>query len=517
MIGLALILLSTSARADTTINAPSQYQYKVFRICEGVVRLFRTNSNEIWPGYSLATEPFIIYVPDKWALLLNRSEAADEFTALPAQWPDLGTNALWHEGQFRDFVGQLVFDVEVDSISTVAIGLSGGFPTSVEHPETRVFAYIVHEAFHQYQHGAFGEIPWAREEKYPSEDVDNAALAYLEMQLLAKAIETMATDDRDRCRKFTEQFVAVRYQRWADADPFVAEYEQGEELLEGTAKYVELKCLGLAADLRYTSSLDEFTPPFNDYFSGFSATQRIRGEFEDRMGQGFVRVEDLPRNRIYPVGGAQGFLLDYFGIDWKATAQKAGPDFTFVQFLKEALAIDEGRFPDLVKEAKDSFGFDSTLVLSQKAIQEYRRGYADQLKRFESQPGVRIELESSSNNVARSRVSGAKKWVVEKGSRCLCPHYDVYTLRGVDWSLDVHDTGLLEMDDWDARWRNVVFYAPKVTSISVDGRSVTLDRHESRHFETIEMNGENFRLSSSHSGVLILSDKMLKVKLSPQS
>ena len=516
MIGLALILLSTSAIADTEINVPSQYEYKVFRICEGVVQLFRRDAEEIWPGYSLARSPLIIYIPGKWALLLNRSEEVDEFTALPLEWPDLGTNALFHEGQYRDFVGQLAFDVQVGDIRTVVIGLSGSFPASVEHPEAKVFAYVVHEAFHQYQHGAFGEIPWEREERYPSENVDNAALAYLEMWLLANAVEAMAVDDRDRCREYSEQFVAVRHQRWMDSNPFVAKYEQGKELLEGTAKYVELKCLSLAADLEYESPLDGLTQPLIDYFFGLSAAERILDEFKNRMGEGFIPVEDLSRNRIYPVGSAQGFLLDYFGIAWKASAQQAGPDFTFAQLLEDGLELDEKQFPGLVKEAKDFCGFESICDSTKKAIEEYLKGYTDQLEIFESQSGVRVELESSSNNVWRSRVSGAKKWVVDKGSRCLRSHYEVYTLRGDDWSLDVHDVGLLEMEDWDAKRRNVVFYVPKVSSISVDGQSVTLHRDKPRRFQTIEMSGDNFRFNSSQAGVLISSGKTLKVILLPQ-
>jgi hypothetical protein len=513
LVSLTLILLSMNAIAGNEINTLSKYEYTVLRICEGVVRLFQHYSEEIWPGYSLATSPFIVYIPGNWALLLNGKEGVDEFTTLPPEWPDLGTNALFHEGHYRDFVGQLVFDVRVGDISTLAIGLPDAFPVSIEHPEAEVFAYIAHEAFHQYQREAFGEIPWEREEKYPTEDVDNSALAYLEMLLLENAIEAMAVDDLERCRKLSEQFVAVRYRRWKEGDPFVAKYEQGKELLEGTAKYVEFKCLGLAADLEYLSALDGLTRPLIDYFFGMPAAERILDELENRMGDGFIPIEDLSRNRIYPVGCAQGFLLDYFNIDWKASAQRAGPGFSFARCFKDGLDMDEKKFSGLMKEAKDSFDFKSIFASSQKAIEEYRKGYGDQLKIFEDQPGVRFELEASSNNVIRSRVSRAKKWIVEKGSRCLRSHYEVYTLRGDDWSLDLHDAALLELEEWDAKRRKVVFYVPEVTSILIDGRPVTFHSDESRHFQIIEMNGENFQFNSSQAGVLMYSGNTLKVTL----
>jgi len=514
LVALALALLPASAPADSE-NAPSAYEYKILRICEGVVRLFRRDAGEIWPGYSLATSPLIIYIADSWALLLNSSDGAGEFSSLPSQWPDLGTKALYHKGGYRDFIGQLVFDVQVGRIRAAAIGLSGAFPESVQNPEAKVFAYIVHEAFHQYQHEAFGDIPWAREEKYPTDDVNNSALAYLEMQLLSNAVQAMAVDDHDLCRKYCEQFTAVRHQRWADGDPFVAAYEQGQELLEGTAKYVELKCLSLAANLDYASPMDGITQPLKTNFSGLSASDLILNDFKDRLGNGFIPVEDLSRNRIYPVGSAQGFLLDYFGIDWKSHAQRAGAGFTFARFLEEGLRMDQEDFPELVKEAKDLFDFENILASSRKSLEAYEKGYAGQLDLFESQPGFRIELEASSNGVARSRVSRAKKWIVARGSRCLRSHYEVYTLRGDDWSLDVRDTGLLEMEEWDAKRRNVVFYVPKVTTIELDGRPVRMVGDESRHFQSIEIKGENFQLSSSKAGALVCSDKTIRVTLLP--
>jgi hypothetical protein len=335
----------------------------------------------------------------------------------------------------------------------------------------------------------------------------------VELQLLVRAIEAMSEDDRPHCREYAELFVAVRHTRWTEGDPFVAAYEQGKELLEGTAKYVEYTCLGLAADLDYTSALDEFTKPLMTYFAGMSTPALILEDLESRMEDGFIPIEDLSRNRIYPVGAAQGFLLDYFGIAWKARAQEAGPGFTFVRLLSDGLEMDEQEFPGLVKKAKDLFEFERIVVSSRHAVEEYLQGYADQLERFESQPGVRVELTLNTNGVHRSRVSHAKKWIVERGSRCLRSHYEVYTLRGDGWSLDLHDAGLLEIEDWDAKRRTVVFYVPAVTSLSVDGQPMPTHADASLDFQSIELHGENFRISSSKPGALIFSENSCKMRL----
>jgi hypothetical protein len=509
-------VLSAGACAAAEAGPPSQYEYELLRICEGVVRLFQRDSDQIWPGYSLAASPFIVYIPGKWALLLNSSREVNGFGPLPSEWPGLEADLLFHEGQYRDFVGQLVFDVKIVDVKTVAIGFPDRFPASIENPQVKAFAYIVHEAFHQYQHGSFGEIPWEREEKYPIEDVDNAALAYLEMRLLADAIEAMAADDRDRCRKSCERFVAVRHHRWLVGDPFVASYEQGKELLEGTANYVELKCLGLAADLEYRSPMDGLTAPLKGYLSGLSAAERLLDEFGNRMGAGSVPVGDMPRHRIYPVAGAQGFLLDYFGIAWKASAERAGTDFVFATLLRDGLDMDEAGFARLVEEAKRSFDFEAILRSTEKAIEAYTKEYLEELEAFESQPGFRVQMELESSNVSRSRTSRARRWTVQKGARCLCRHYEVYTLRGSDWSLDVHDAGLLEIEDWGAGLRTVVFYIPETPSIVLDSEFSASDLEAPRMFQSIEMGGANFRLESSRPGSVIIHSNTLKVSLLPE-
>jgi hypothetical protein len=457
--------------------------------------------------------PFIVYIPGKWALLFNQADPVGRFGAPPPEWPELGTPVLFCEGQYRDFVGQLLFDVEIDDIVTAAVGFPDSFPASIDQPDVKAFAYMVHENFHQYQRAAFGEIPWEREEKYPIEDVDNSTLAYLEMKLLSRAVESMARDDRESCRRFTEQFVAVRQARWSAGDPFIATYEQGKELLEGTANYVELKSIGLAAGLEYESRIDGIANPVEGHFSGLSADGLLLDEFRERMGDGFIPVEDIARNRIYAVAGAQGFLLDYFNIPWKASAEIAGPGFTFVGLLRDGLEIDDGRLEALAEGAKASVDFEAIRSATARAVEEYLKGYAEQLAAFESQPGFRIEFEASANGVFRSRTSRAKKWIVQNGTRCLRSHYEVYTLRGAKWSLDVHDTGLLEMDDWDTKWRKVVFYVQDLPKVVIDDESFSPSDDATLPFKTIEMEGKDFSLECSRAGSVTLAGKTLTISL----
>ena len=510
---LPLMLASCVARRGVSEGSPPGAEYTLIRICEGVVQLFEREANAVWPGYSLAEQPFLVYVPDKWALLFNSDAQIDGFEACPEDWPDLRLDVLCHEGRYGDLAGQLVFDLPVGEATTVAVGFPENFSELVEHPEVEAFSYIVHEAFHQYQHGAFGEIPWAREEKYPISDLNNGALAWLEMRVLEDALEAAAADDPERCRQSVEEFVAVRRYRWDSGDSFVGEYEQGKELLEGTAKYVELKSVELMSGVDYVSSLDDATSPLERSFPHASMPELLLRELRERMGDDCLRPEDIPRNRIYAVAAAQGFLLDYFGIDWKGRAQKAGPGFAYVGPLQTHLGVAESVLAERVVRAKSKYAYETILSATTEAAEEYEQAYTRELEAFEAQGGLRVELVVSSSGLSRSRVSRAKRWLVDDGRSCLCSQFEVYTLRGADWMLELHDAGVLELNDWDAGRREVVFYDPGIDSVSLDGRPVSLLAPGTLPFESLEVSGDHFVLKSTQPGSLVLTGDTVRLLL----
>ncbi len=304
LLSLCLLFLSANILGeDLEDDKLSDADYTVLKVCEGVIQLFKQMPDSVWPGYDLSKRPFIVYIPEKWALLLNYSKEADGFTSYPEDWPALGTNVLFHKGQYKDLAGQLAFYVSVDTMETVAV-------SSLGQSEVELFGYIIHEALHQYQYDAFGEIPWEREQKYPIQDRENTALAYLEMRLLMDALRMATADDRERCLEYMRQFVAVRNHRWKQSDPFVEKYEQGKEISEGTAEYVEMRSIELMTQLEYESSLSELTKSLSEHFSSISMPEFQLSDFQNRITENSVSPEDMPRNRIYPVASAQGFLLD---------------------------------------------------------------------------------------------------------------------------------------------------------------------------------------------------------------
>ena len=506
LLSIWLIFPSFSASLPTGETMSSD-DIEALRICEGVIELFKQCPDSIWPGYNLAERPYLLYMPDKWVLLFNCENRVDGFTEYPQNWPDLRANVQYLQGKYDDLAGQLSFDIPVDTLQVAAVPLG--------HQNTlQQFAFVVHECFHQYQYDNNWDIPWEREEKYPIQDVDNTALAYLEMQSLMDALKMAEFDNQQACRGFARQFVAVRNQRWKRLDPAVRTYERGKEILEGTAKYVELKGIALAKQLRYESSLRDLTGPLQADLPALSMPQLILEFFKDRITGNSVSPEDMPRYRIYPVGAAQGYLLDYFTVDWKSVIPQAGAEFTFVELLQDKLEIDSSQVQDLVRKAKNNYDYENIVGTTKKLIKEYQSGFEKELATFEAQPGYRIEIELNPSGTRRSRSSGAKKWLVDNGTRELRNHYYIYSVKSNDLLLQVHDIGILEQNDWAASKRKIAFFVPKITSISLNGKLATLTDELPHRFESIDIDAENLTFSYSKPGSIIITDRSIKIDIS---
>jgi len=232
-------------RPAPPISPLSDYETQALNACRAVVSAFRANPETVWPGYNLAVETYLVYLPKKWVLLFNAASAVEGFAAYPKEWPELGTKVSYHDGSYGDLVGQLAFDFEVGGVKTVAIGLPED-PKGLPSPlDAYLAGFIVHEVFHQFQAVHFGEIPWQREERYPILDRDNTALAALEMRILMDAVSRAQRGARPEVEDRLRMFAGVRAERWQVGGELVARHEQGLEIREGTAQYVQMKALSL--------------------------------------------------------------------------------------------------------------------------------------------------------------------------------------------------------------------------------------------------------------------------------
>lgn len=51
----------------------------VLRLAGNIVKFFKAHAEEVWPGYDLLRKPFLIYFPERWALLVNHSGPVEGF------------------------------------------------------------------------------------------------------------------------------------------------------------------------------------------------------------------------------------------------------------------------------------------------------------------------------------------------------------------------------------------------------------------------------------------------------
>ncbi len=511
----ACLLLSMIHNEASAGEGMTKNEYTVLKVCEGIIQLFKQSKDAVWPGYNLAREPLIVYIPKKWVLLLNCSRPVEGFTEYPRDWPDLGCAALIHRGEYTDLAGQLAFDFQVDTFKTVAIGVPEENLDSLASPDLWLFGFIVHEAFHQFQSGNFGDIPWEREERYPILDRQNTALAYVEMKLLSDALASMQSGNEKQCRRYVERFVAVREYRWQHADPFVGRYEEGQEIREGTAKYVEMKSVESMGRVKYKSALEGLTSSLQQEFDSLSFPELLLKDLRDRMTGYSIRPEDMLRNRIYPVGSAIGFLMDYLHIDWKSQAQKAGQQFTFQKILNDALNLRENDIDELVDSAKEAYNYKVVLASTDTIVSEYLASFVKACAAFETQSGYCIQIEFTARSLSRSRASRGTKWLVEKGTQSLCSNYEVYTLKNDDMLLQIRNSAVREYNDWDSRKYSSIFVVSVFPSISLDGRKVAYSDDRPHQFQRAELSGANFKFVSSRPGTITLGRTQITVRLNP--
>lgn len=515
ILSAALVLAATGLAVPGTQTNPASvltpHEIAVLKCTAAAVRLFQERPGAVWPGYDLARQPFLVYIPEKWALLVNPPGEVEGFAAPPAGWPEIGTKAVYHAGTYRDLVGNLVFDFPVAGVKVAAVGMLEEMASGQASPVAFFTDYLIHENFHQFQSQAFGEIPWAREERYPILDVENSALAYLEMAVLKEALRAIEAKNRAEIEKFAGLFAAIRKTRWDRGSSFLRDYERGQDIREGTAQYVQIRSLELRKELFAAAAGSN--RPFPEDPGRISVDEFRRDAFSNRMMNGWIEPDDMIRNRIYPVGSTLGFLADRLSLDWKPAAQKAGTEFAFHEILEKALFSEGIPAPKLLEEAKKRYGFPAVLEATTRSIEDYRADYQKAIGEFESQPGIRIEIGFSYRSLNRSRSSAGKRWVVDDGGASYCSLYRVYTLKNDDLSLQVKGQGVLEKDDWDRKTKRTVFFIPALAGLRLDDRDADDFVSGTREFKTLEAKGDEFTFLSRKGGRMIRDGRTVVIEL----
>lgn len=494
----------------------SKEELTLLKIVSGINYTFKNFTNEIWPGYDLSKEPYITYLPDKWALYINTQNTVEDFERYPPEWPDLGTQALIHKGTYKDLVGQFEFDFQIDSISTFAMGLPNNLVFSFDNPSYMLFSTTIHEGFHQYQRKYFGEIPWAREENYPILDKENTALASLEMQILKDALVEIHAGNYNELVELIKQFIAVRLFRWEHSDNFVKKYEQGQEINEGTARYVEMKAVDCFLNLNCEQTGNLLLTDLAKDMAGISMPKLLIDDMEARLTGISVSPEDMPRYRIYPVGATLGYIMDELNINWKEKFQTAGYDVSFAQLLNEYFDLDADHLVVYLDKAKVKYRYQEILAQGSDLIDNYFSSYIKAKDEFDRQQGIKVEIDLPNNGILRFRSTKSRKWIVENGKIILCLNYNLYSLKSMinnNLMLEIHNKALSDENDWELKRKKVVFFIRNFSELIINDTPLSLTKDIEKSFDKIELAGEDFKFKAESKGKINIYDNIIKIDL----
>jgi hypothetical protein len=516
-VGTAIAVLATvvlPAYAQD-LPSPSPLDSVDLRTITAVVTVFRTSRDSVWPGYDLSVRPFLVYRPGRWAVVLNPPGEIEGYRPYPESWPRLGAPALLHLGVTPDLMGQLEFDFPVGRFTMVAVPLADELPEQARARARSLFAFVVHEAFHQFQRSAFREVNEPSEEQYPILDTANSARAALEIHILEDALRAVERGDSAGSRRLTGLFLAQRRFRWEHASPLVREFERAKEISEGTAKYVETRLVAKVAILCRTG---RYTDPYVcPSFRSVTVPGYLQTDFESRLTDRALGPADVPRNRIYPTGAAMGVLLDFFEVEWKHLAANLPDSSTLADLLALPVPVPASRLESLRREAERRYDLPRVQRRTQTLIDAYVREAGDAIRAFEALPGYRVEVQLPAAGTSRSRSSTAKRWVVDNGRRVFGSEFLAYTLRRPDQEVFLTVERRAVLDDLVPQGeRRVAFFVPSVDTIRVDGAPVSVTSASDYRFEGLSIRGAGFSLDVRVPGTLSLSAGRVALRVSPR-
>ena len=319
-----------------------------------VWEILAKDENPIWPGWNAASTPILFYLPGVQDILLNHPNPPEGF--VPYTGPIKfsggqmmvrnGESLIEHDGQntSREINGVQTLIV-ADTLSNRKQWLSGMLndPRSVNEKLKQMAYYdmsadaydqmatITHEAFHVFQN-RMAQDKGANElnvRLYPCLSWKNNVGMALEGAALA---ECLRAGNSVKAREAAIKWLAIRNDRRAMLRSEAISYEDGNEFMEGLAKYTELK-LGQVLQGREA-------PAQLWMAQGFTGLEDLTHMRETRLKQllmnmsGEINVNNdrygtAPiRFRLYYSGMAIAAMLDRFDPDWKEAIFESGVSLT---------------------------------------------------------------------------------------------------------------------------------------------------------------------------------------------
>jgi hypothetical protein len=365
------------------------------------VGLVTTHESEIWPGYRLAEIPALVTHPKVGEILMRhpappagfvRVTDANGLAAIPAS---LRAEPMWIRR------GTTVFEIPQETSTSL-----GGVTTLVVSDRKALesaddawcLGTVVHEGFHAWAGTRMKMAPSNEIDLADFPDLDPDVNAHLELEgrALEAAVRADAADAADETEEQLVLFLAERLRRRARVPANAIAWEDGNELNEGLATYVEWRAHDLWAKQGVGAPLAAALPKLADKKVFAAHGEQIllklrnlaRGTFNvngSEFGPATVRY------RGYDFGAALGRALDRVSGDWKAQVAKGA---TLTDLLRAALgAPADAELAERADGYEKDTGYAALVLAKQARVKDAAAERARRIAAVTSGQGTLVVLD----------------------------------------------------------------------------------------------------------------------------
>ncbi|HEX7502413.1 MAG TPA: hypothetical protein VF451_03240 [Acidobacteriota bacterium] len=341
----------------------------------------RTLGDEFYPQWDFAGTPVLFYRPNVQELLINYPHRPEGFSIYRGFSPLAGEIIYVRNGATTFAIDDQNTSTQIEGIPVLVVAdyfsrMRNQLRATMENYDKEFInkwlddwnfipspyseiEMILHEGFHVFQ-DKMAPQKYANEALvagYPLLDPVNNALYALEGAILRDAL---LAGDAPAKREKTREFVAVRAHRQSLLKKEIAEYENLNEYVEGTAKYVEYKFMKTGEkvtplpEMYYQNGFNGYKGVLAGQFANEIADmEKIVSVSDDRFGNKFGAGP--MRYRLYYLGACQALLLDESAPGWKA---KIFTDGVYLgDLLKAAVKLSPREMKTYLEKAKADYDY----------------------------------------------------------------------------------------------------------------------------------------------------------------
>jgi hypothetical protein len=284
--------------ARPVVESLTDGEERALRVVQSALDISREQGAVIWPGYALHEVPLLVFRPEGRSLLVNPRQVSASRPPIGAPWLTEKVYAVASESLQVSANLPFAKEFEIDGNQAFLIRHLNGTK------DRAFFRLLVHEVFHYHQHRHWQSTDYPEVCRYPYEDRENTFLLRLEEKALAYLL---ALGENEQLADQARIYVALRHARYGAgiAGEAAMGIEEWEELIEGTARYVE---------------------EFYAIAAGYATRTTVTEELVAYLTR--LHPKDLQKWKYYRTGAALAMILDVLdGGDWKARCGDGGGPF----------------------------------------------------------------------------------------------------------------------------------------------------------------------------------------------